>query len=87
MPLMTLYRRRPRLRHDRPNEGEIPRVAPPRTASPSSLGYRPNDPLGGTWITPTKSPPRVKIELGRPKDEREAEFRLSFLADYVDEKN
>ncbi len=49
------------------------------------LGYRANDPIG-TWITPSKNPPRLKIELGRPKDEREAAFRLSNLAGYVDDK-
>ncbi len=49
------------------------------------LGYRANDPIG-TWITSSKNPARLKIELGRPKDQREAEFRLSHLADYVAEK-
>ncbi|HXT00032.1 MAG TPA: hypothetical protein VN915_05120 [Elusimicrobiota bacterium] len=84
MPLMTLY-----------GDGRvfdlIQKIKARYLASPRpdglivELGWRANDPLG-TWISSSKDPARLKIELGRPKDERDAEFRLSNLAGYVDEK-
>lgn len=77
LPLMTLYGDGPFFETLERIKGRY-QAKPPAGGLVVSFAYRPER-GGGVWIVQEKDPPRLRLELTRPKDASDAAFKLKIL--------